>query len=85
VHDFGAHYPPTLLAWDRNLSAAWSDLEATRGRRYVERFRRMWHFYLTCMAGVFRAEDLRLCHLVYAKGPVGDIRYWRAAPARSTA
>lgn len=70
VHDLGAHYPPTLLAWDRNLRAAWPRLT----RRYDERFRRMWHFYLTCLAGVFRAEDLRLCQVVYGKGPVGEIR-----------
>jgi cyclopropane-fatty-acyl-phospholipid synthase len=72
VHDLGAHYPPTLLAWDRNLRAAWPQLA---DGRYDDRFRRMWHFYLTCMAGVFRAEDLRLCQIVYAKGPVGEIRH----------
>ncbi|HEU0035264.1 MAG TPA: cyclopropane fatty acyl phospholipid synthase [Kofleriaceae bacterium] len=71
VHDLGAHYPPTLLAWDRNLMAAWPQLAA---RRRGPRFRRMWHFYLTSLAGVFRAEDLRLCQIVYAKGPVGEIR-----------
>jgi cyclopropane-fatty-acyl-phospholipid synthase len=71
VHDIGAHYPATLLVWDRNLRAAWARLTA---RQYSERFRRMWHFYLTCMAGVFRAEDLRLCQIVYAKGPVGEVR-----------
>jgi cyclopropane-fatty-acyl-phospholipid synthase len=71
VHDLGAHYPPTLLAWDANLRAAWPHLT----RRYDARARRMWHFYLRSMAGTFRAEDLRLCQIVYAKGAVGDIRY----------
>jgi cyclopropane-fatty-acyl-phospholipid synthase len=71
VHDIGAHYPATLLAWDRNLRDAWPRLTA---RPYSERFRRMWHFYLTCMAGVFRAEDLRLCQIVYGKGRVGELR-----------
>ena len=60
VEELGMHYPPTLLAWDRNLTAAWPTL------RYGTRFRRMWHFYLTCLAGVFRAEDLRLCQILYA-------------------
>jgi cyclopropane-fatty-acyl-phospholipid synthase len=69
-HDLGAYYPPTLLAWDANLTATWSRL----ARTYDARFRRMWQFYLRSLAGVFRAEDLRLCQLVYAKGPVGEIR-----------
>ncbi len=63
LDDLGAHYPPTLLAWDRNLAAAWPDL-----RRADAPFRRMWHFYLRCMAGVFRAEDLHLHQIVYVKG-----------------
>jgi len=71
VHDLGAHYAPTLRAWDRNLRAAWPHLA---GRRYDERFRRMWHFYLKSMEGVFRAEELRLCQIVYTKGRVGEIR-----------
>jgi cyclopropane-fatty-acyl-phospholipid synthase len=76
VHDLGAHYPPTLMAWDHNLRAAWPALSARRP--CDERFRRMWHFYLRCLAGVFRAEDLRLCQIVYGKGPVGELR----VPAR---
>jgi cyclopropane-fatty-acyl-phospholipid synthase len=70
VHDLGSHYTPTLHAWDRNLTATWPRL----ARTYDDRFKRMWHFYLTCLAGVFFAEDLRLCQIVYARGAVGDIR-----------
>jgi cyclopropane-fatty-acyl-phospholipid synthase len=70
VHDFGVHYAPTLRAWDDNLRAAWPAF----GARYDERFRRMWHFYLKSMEGVFRAEELRLCQIVYAKGPAGEVR-----------
>jgi hypothetical protein len=44
------------------------------GPLHTPGIRRMWHFYLTCMAGVFRAEDLRLCQIVYGKGPIGDVR-----------
>jgi cyclopropane-fatty-acyl-phospholipid synthase len=61
IHEIGLHYPPTLLAWDANLRGAWSRL----GPRYAARTRRMWHFYLTSLAGVFRAEDLRLCQIRY--------------------
>jgi cyclopropane-fatty-acyl-phospholipid synthase len=63
VHELGLHYPSTLLAWDRNLRATWPRLRS----RNDERFRRMWHFYLTSLAGVFRAEDLRLCQVLYRK------------------
>jgi len=61
VHELGLHYPSTLLAWDRNLRATWPRLRS----RNDERWKRMWHFYLTSLAGVFRAEDLRLCQLLY--------------------
>ena len=71
VQDLGVHYDPTLLAWDRNLRAGWPQLA---GGRYTERFRRMWHFYLTSLAGSFRAEDLGLCQIVYGKGPIGETR-----------
>ena len=63
VHELGQHYPATLLAWDRNLRATWPRLRS----RNDDRFRRMWHFYLTSLAGVFRAEDLRLCQVLYRK------------------
>jgi len=70
VHDLGAHYAPTLLAWDANVRRHWPQL----ARRYDERFRRMWRFYLRTMAGTFRAEDLRLCQIVYGKGAIGEVR-----------
>jgi cyclopropane-fatty-acyl-phospholipid synthase len=55
-------YPPTLHAWHANLDAAWPHLPGAG-----ERARRMWRFYLHGLAGVFRAEDLRLCQLVYSR------------------
>jgi cyclopropane-fatty-acyl-phospholipid synthase len=63
VDELGAHYPPTLLAWDRNLRAFWPAATRRRDRRE----QRLWHFYLTCLAGVFRAGYLRLCQLGYAR------------------
>jgi cyclopropane fatty-acyl-phospholipid synthase-like methyltransferase len=59
LEDLGQHYPPTLLAWDANVRRAAHRLP------YDQRFFRTWHFYLTCLAGVFRAGDLALCPLVY--------------------
>jgi cyclopropane-fatty-acyl-phospholipid synthase len=62
VEELGAHYPPTLLAWNRNLHEAWPALG-----EFEPRFRRMWHFYLTSLAGVFRSGDLQLQQLVYER------------------
>jgi cyclopropane-fatty-acyl-phospholipid synthase len=61
--DIGPHYAATLKAWHDNVERAWPELPA----RYDERFRRMWRFYLLCLAGVFRAGGLRLCQLAYTR------------------
>jgi cyclopropane-fatty-acyl-phospholipid synthase len=61
VEHLGPHYPPTLLAWHANLERHWQELPAGA------RERRMWHFYLTSLAGVFRAGDLRLCQITYSR------------------
>jgi len=42
IHD-SFHYAETLRLWRRNFLAAWPNLNR---RRYDERFRRMWEFYL---------------------------------------
>jgi cyclopropane-fatty-acyl-phospholipid synthase len=63
IEHMGQHYPPTLLAWHANLEASWHRLPEGADRRS----RRMWRFYLQSLAGVFRAEDLRLCQLVYSR------------------
>jgi cyclopropane-fatty-acyl-phospholipid synthase len=50
----GPHYDPTLLAWRANFERLWA-----RGRhRFDERFRRMWHFYLSACAASFRAGTM---------------------------
>ena len=50
----GANYERTLLAWRSNLERSWSRLAG----RYDERFRRMWHYYLSSCAAAFRARRL---------------------------
>ncbi|MFC4820747.1 cyclopropane fatty acyl phospholipid synthase [Dokdonella ginsengisoli] len=59
-HNFGADYDRTLMAWRANFDAAWPHLEA----RYGERFRRMWRFYLSASAAVFRTRRDQLWQLV---------------------
>jgi cyclopropane-fatty-acyl-phospholipid synthase len=67
IHDIGPHYAPTLMAWDRNATRYFAE----SGTRYDARFQRMWHFYLRCLAGVFRARALHLCQLLYTSS--GDV------------
>ena len=62
VHNFGPYYDRTLMAWHRNVTAAWGDLPA-----YDERFRRTWDYYLLSSAGSFRARALQLWQIVFTR------------------
>ena len=73
VHNFGADYDTTLMAWHRNFEAAWPDF----AERYGERFHRMWRYYLLSCAGAFRARNVQLWQIVFAKqgmAPLGGYR-----------
>src|SRR5690606_12631051 len=61
-HNFGADYDRTLMAWLANFEAAWPALSA----RYDERFRRMWRFYLSVSAALFRARQINLWQIVFS-------------------
>ncbi|MEX2516591.1 MAG: cyclopropane fatty acyl phospholipid synthase [Gammaproteobacteria bacterium] len=63
LHNFGADYDRTLMAWYRNFHAAWPSLRAN----YNERFYRIWKYYLNSCAGAFRARSLQLWQLVLSK------------------
>jgi cyclopropane-fatty-acyl-phospholipid synthase len=70
-HNFGADYDLTLMAWRDNFDAAWPALEG----KYGERFRRMWRFYLSASAAVFRARRDQLWQLVMSpRGVRGGYR-----------
>ena len=58
--NFGADYDPTLMAWRRNFEQAWPRLRS----HYDERFYRMWRFYLSASAAVFRARRNQLWQIV---------------------
>jgi len=62
-HNLGPHYDRTLMAWYGNFQKAWSSLR----KRYDERFRRMWEYYLLSCAGAFRARRVQLWQIVFAK------------------
>jgi len=62
-HNFGLDYDRTLMAWWQNFDRAWSTL----GKRYSERFYRMWQYYLLSCAGLFRSRQGQLWQLVLSK------------------
>ncbi|MBN8441370.1 MAG: cyclopropane fatty acyl phospholipid synthase [Thauera sp.] len=65
VHNFGADYDRTLMAWHARFEAAWPDF----AERYGERFRRTWRYYLLACAGTFRARTNQLWQIVLS--PLG--------------
>ncbi|WP_109480633.1 cyclopropane fatty acyl phospholipid synthase [Paraburkholderia sp. C35] len=64
LHNFGADYDSTLMAWHQNFEQSWPRFADTMG----ERFHRMWRYYLLSCAGIFRARDLQLWQWVLSKG-----------------
>jgi len=66
LHNFGADYDTTLMAWFQNFDAAWPKLKG----EYDERFYRMWKYYLLSCAGVFRAREMQLWQIVLSKNGV---------------
>ncbi len=59
-HNFGTDYDRTLIAWRDNVGRAWQDL----GEHYDERFRRLWHYYLSTSMASFRARRSQLWQIV---------------------
>ncbi|HTB62483.1 MAG TPA: cyclopropane fatty acyl phospholipid synthase [Opitutales bacterium] len=66
VHNFGACYDRTLLAWEKNFTRAWPQFRD----RYGERFQRMWRYYLLGCAAAFRARSIELFQFVWSKDGV---------------
>ena len=67
LHNFGAHYDRTLLAWCRNLDETLRRAEFTLD----ESTRRMWRYYFLMCAGTFRARRNQLWQIVLSKGLPG--------------
>ncbi|MFC7298881.1 cyclopropane fatty acyl phospholipid synthase [Herminiimonas aquatilis] len=63
LHNFGADYDKTLMAWFKNFDAAWPKFESALGARFY----RMWRYYLLSCAGAFRARDIQLWQWVLSK------------------
>ena len=63
VHNFGADYDLTLMAWFEHFNAAWPHFKERLG----ERFYRTWKYYLMCCAGAFRSRSTQLWQCVLSK------------------
>jgi cyclopropane-fatty-acyl-phospholipid synthase len=71
VHNFGADYDRTLLAWSANVERHRDELEG----RYGARFLRLWRYYLLSCAGAFRARYNNLWQIVLSpRGVAGGYR-----------
>ncbi len=66
VHNFGADYDKTLMAWFENFDHNWPTLK----NNYSERFYRMWKYYLLSCAGSFRARHIQLWQIILSKDGV---------------
>ncbi len=70
-HNFSADYDRTLMAWRENFENAWPLLK----EKYDDRFYRMWRFYLSASAAVFRARRNQLWQIVLSpRGVPGGYR-----------
>jgi cyclopropane-fatty-acyl-phospholipid synthase len=66
LHNFGADYDKTLMAWFNNFNNHWAELRP----RYGDRFYRMWKYYLLACAGSFRVRKNQLWQIVLSKGGI---------------
>ena len=69
LHNFGADYDPTLMAWHENFLKHWDMLQ----HHYDDRFFRMWSYYLLSCAGSFRARANQLWQFVFSKNWVPGV------------
>ncbi|GMQ82967.1 MAG: cyclopropane fatty acyl phospholipid synthase [Rhodothermia bacterium] len=63
VHNIGAHYDRTLMAWSDNFESNWDQLRHI----YDERFHRMWKYFLLSFAGSSRARRNHVWQIVLSK------------------
>ncbi len=63
LHNFGADYDTTLMAWFANFERGWPAIE----QKYGPRFYRMWKYYLHSCAGAFRCRKYQLWQVVLSK------------------
>jgi len=72
-HNFSQDYEKTLVAWRENFRQNWPKIED----QYGKRFYRMWTFYLSFAASIFKSRKGQLWQIVLSKD--GLRREYRAA------
>lgn len=77
LHNFGADYDRTLMAWHANFESSWPKFAEMLGPR----FQRMWNYYLLSCAGAFRARNLQLWQWVLSKPGRSGV-YFRVSATR---
>ncbi len=60
-HNFGLDYAKTLESWRCNFINSWGSI----GHNYGDKFYRMWVYYLSFCAGMFKARRLQVYQIVY--------------------
>lgn len=63
VHNFGADYDKTLMAWHKNFITNQKKFE----KSYNLEFFKMWQYYLLSCAGAFRARNIQLWQIVLSQ------------------
>ncbi len=63
LHNFGADYEKTLLAWEHNFVTHWDEIK----ENYDDRFYRMWRYYLQSFVATFRTRRNHLWQIVFSK------------------
>lgn len=68
VHNLGDHYDTTLMKWYENFTK----LVKNSSLQWSETDIRKWKYYLLSCAGLFRAQEIQLYQIVFAKGEHKD-------------
>lgn len=67
LHNIGADYDKTLMAWFENFNRSWAEIEG----KYSDRFYKMWKYFLLSSAGDFRSrKGSQLWQIVLSKNGV---------------
>lgn len=66
LHNFGADYDKTLMAWHKNFQTHWNLYKD----KYDQTFYRLWSYYLLSCAGTFRARTMQLWQTVLSPNGV---------------
>lgn len=66
LHNLGADYDKTLMAWYDNFSKNWDKIKSN----YTDKFYRMWKYFLLSCAGTFRARQMQVCQIVLSKNGI---------------